>query len=197
MVSFVRILSLQYLPFFVSGIIFHWAIVHILVSHQALFKGKNADYFILWFSPGTWSIAAAATISGNHLWHVVRSLGRSYFMQHKFTTTKKGHHLNSYWGGRKWGHQKPPTHPAQTPFLRGEKTTTWTRLPCMFTCTPPFTILGSQKPSNLDQCLIKGECYSFLTLAKTGCYESWLSPALLGISLRNKLQIQTNLRILF
>lgn len=107
MVSFVMILSLQYLLFFFWGIIFHLAIVHILVSLQPLFKGKNVHYFIWWFNLDIRNITAATMISYNHLWSVVRSLGRQYFIQHNFTTTKNGHHLNSYRGGSKSGYQKP------------------------------------------------------------------------------------------
>lgn len=70
------ILRLQYLLFFSGAFIFHLATVHILVSLHPLFKDKNVHYFILWFGLGTWSITAAAAISCNRVWHVVRFLGR-------------------------------------------------------------------------------------------------------------------------
>jgi hypothetical protein len=77
MVSFVIFVSIQYLLFVPWSIIFHLAVVCILVSVQMLFKRKKkSHYFIQWLNLGVWIIIAAPMISYNHLCPVSRSLGR-------------------------------------------------------------------------------------------------------------------------
>lgn len=81
--QFVMFLSLQYLLFVPWSIIFHLAVVCILVSFQMLFKKKKkTHYFISWFNLGIWNIIAAAMICCNHLCPVSRSLGRQHFIHH-------------------------------------------------------------------------------------------------------------------